>query len=390
MLTRTGAHMRAGQYISQSSRQAKYKAFIPNELPFKIKMDNVLQARLSEADQALGRLDGISQILPDVDFFVLMYISKEAILSSQVEGTMATFSDLLKAEARIEDAEIHSDVDEIQNYIEAMDYGLDRFDTLPLSLRLIRKIHAVLLQGVRGEGKMPGAFRKSQNWIGGHSIETASFVPPPAHEIMPLLHNLEKYMHDKNPAPLLIKTALIHLQFEAIHPFLDGNGRIGRLLITFFLCQQGVLKKPLLYLSEFFRSHRQEYYDRLSAAHGKDDLEGWLKFFLEGVALTARSASDTAQRVIELRECDMRSVAGMGAASEKALKLMGHLNRSPLVRIKDVERIAGLANPNAIVLIGKLAKLGILEEITGRKRNKIFAYSKYIDVFNPEKAYNNR
>jgi len=378
--------MRAGQYISQSSGKAKYKAFIPNELPFKIKMDNVLQARLSEADQALGRLDGISQMLPDVDFFVLMYISKEATLSSQVEGTMATFSDLLKAEARIEDAEIHSDVDEIQNYVKAMDYGLDRLGTLPLSLRLIREIHGVLLEGVRGKGKTPGAFRKSQNWLGGQSIETASFVPPPAHDIMPLMHNLEKYMHDENPAPVLVKTALIHMQFEAIHPFLDGNGRIGRLLITFYLCQQGVLMKPLLYLSEFFRVHRQEYYDRLSAAHGKDDLEGWLRFFLEGAAHTARSASDTAQRVIELRERDLRSVASMGAASEKALKLMGHLYRSPLVRIKDVERIAGLTNPNAIALIGKLTKLGILEEITGRKRNKIFAYSKYIDVFNPEMA----
>lgn len=376
--------MRAGQYISQSSGKAKFKAFIPNELPFKIKMDNVLQARLSEADQALGRLDGISEILPNVDFFVLMYISKEATLSSQVEGTKATFSDLLKAEARIEDAEIHSDVDEIQNYIKAVDYGLGRLDTLPLSLRLIREIHGVLLEGVRGEGKTPGAFRKSQNWIGGHSIETASFVPPPARDIIPLMHNLEKYMHDKKPAPVLVKTALIHLQFEAIHPFLDGNGRIGRLLVTFYLCHQGVLKKPLLYLSEFFRVHRQEYYDRLSAAHGKDDLEGWLRLFLEGVALTARSSSDTAQRVIELRERDMRSVAGMGATSEKALKLMGHLYRSPLVRIKDVERIAGLANPNAIALIGRLTKLGILEEITGRERNKIFAYSKYIDVFNPE------
>jgi Fic family protein len=368
----------------QSSGKARYKAFVPSELPLKIKMDDVLQARLSEADQAVGRLDGISQILPDVDFFVLMYISKEATLSSQVEGTMATFSDLLKAEARIADVEIHSDVDEIQNYIKAMNYGIDRLSDLPLSLRLIREIHGVLLQGVRGEGKTPGVFRKSQNWIGGHSIATASFVPPPAHQIMPLLHNLEEYMHDRNPAPMLIKTALIHLQFEAIHPFLDGNGRIGRLLITFYLCEQGVMKKPLLYLSEFFRVHRQEYYDRLNSALTQDDIEGWLRFFLEGIALTAESAADTAERVIRLREEDMRSIAGIGAASEKALKLMGHLHRSPLVRIKDVETIVGLSNPNAIALIGKLTKLGILEEITGRKRNKIFAYSKYIDAFNTE------
>lgn len=376
--------MRAGRYVSQSSGKATYRAFVPNELPFKLKIDNVLQARLSEADRALGRLDGITEILPDVDFFVLMYIGKEATLSSQVEGTMATFSDMLKAEARIEDTDIHSDVDEIQNYIKAMNYGLDRLETLPLSLRLIREIHEVLLRGVRGEGKTPGSFRKSQNWVGGHSIETASFVPPPPHEVMPLLGNLEKYMHDKTPAPVLLKTALIHLQFEAIHPFLDGNGRVGRLLITFYLCQQSVLERPLLYLSEFFRVNRQEYYESLTAAHKKDDLEGWLRFFLEGVTLTARSAAETAQRVIDLRENDVRSVTEMGAVSEKAMKLLNHLYRSPLVRIRDVEKIVGLSNPNAIALIRKFTELKILQEITGRKRNKIFANSRYIDIFNTD------
>jgi len=376
--------MRAGRYVSQSSGKATYRAFVPNELPFKLKIDNVLQARLSEADRALGRLDGITEILPDVDFFVLMYIGKEATLSSQVEGTMATFSDMLKAEARIEDTDIHSDVDEIQNYIKAMNYGLDRLETLPLSLRLIREIHEVLLRGVRSEGKTPGSFRKSQNWVGGHSIETASFVPPPPHEVMPLLGNLEKYMHDKTPAPVLLKTALIHLQFEAIHPFLDGNGRVGRLLITFYLCQQSVLERPLLYLSEFFRVNRQEYYESLTAAHKKDDLEGWLRFFLEGVTLTARSAAETAQRVIDLRENDVRSVTEMGAVSEKAMKLLNHLYRSPLVRIRDVEKIVGLSNPNAIALIRKFTELKILQEITGRKRNKIFANSRYIDIFNTD------
>lgn len=376
--------MRAGRYVSQSSGKATYRAFVPNELPFKLKIDNVLQARLSEADRALGRLYGITEILPDVDFFVLMYIGKEATLSSQVEGTMATFSDMLKAEARIEDTDIHSDVDEIQNYIKAMNYGLDRLETLPLSLRLIREIHEVLLRGVRGEGKTPGSFRKSQNWVGGHSIETASFVPPPPHEVMPLLGNLEKYMHDKTPAPVLLKTALIHLQFEAIHPFLDGNGRVGRLLITFYLCQQSVLERPLLYLSEFFRVNRQEYYESLTAAHKKDDLEGWLRFFLEGVTLTARSAAETAQRVIDLRENDVRSVTEMGAVSEKATKLLNHLYRSPLVRIRDVEKIVGLSNPNAIALIRKFTELKILQEITGRKRNKIFANSRYIDIFNTD------
>jgi len=373
--------MRTGQYVTQSSGKAKYKAFVPNPLPFKLKMDDVLQARLSQADLALGRLDGIARLLPDVDYFVLMYIGKEATLSSQVEGTQATFSDLLRAEARIEDAEVHNDVDEIQNYVRAMRYGLERLETLPLSLRLIKEIHKELLAGVRGKSKTPGLFRKSQNWIGGRSIETASFIPPPPHEVMPLLANLERYLHDKNPAPVLLKIALVHLQFEAIHPFLDGNGRIGRLLITLFLCQQQVLYKPLLYLSEFFRANRQEYYDRLRAAHDKDDLEGWLRFFLEGVSATAVKAIGTAERVLTLREHDMQAVAGLGAVSKNALKLLNRLYVSPYVRIKDVEEIVGLSNPNAIALIDKMAKLGILAEITGRKRNKVFAYSHYVEAF---------
>lgn len=373
--------MRVGRYVWQSSGKARYRAFIPNELPFKLKLDNVLQAKLSEADQALGRLDGITEILPDVDFFVLMYVGKEATLSSQVEGTRATLSDLLKAEAHIEGAEVQNDVDEIQNYVRAMNYGLERLATLPLSLRLMREIHEVLLAGVRGEGKTPGEFRKSQNWVGGHSIETASFVPPPPQEVMPLLSNLEKYLYDDAPAPVLLKIALAHLQFEAIHPFLDGNGRIGRLLVTFYLCQQKVLRKPLLYLSEFFRANRQEYYDRLSAAHDRDDLEVWLRFFLEGVSITARKATETAGKVLALREHDMLAATSLGAVSENAVRLLNHLYGSPYVRIKDVEAIIGLSNPNAIALIGKMSKLGILSEITGRKRNKIFAYSRYIEAF---------
>jgi Fic family protein len=376
--------MRCGQYTAQLSGKSKYRAFVPNQLPFKIKMDDVLQSLLSEADQALGRLDGIAELLPDVDFFVLMYVGKEATFSSQVEGTQATFSDLLKAEAEIADPEPHNDVDEIQNYMRAMNYGLERLETLPLSLRLIREIHKELLAGVRGEGKTPGVFRKSQNWVGGHSIRTASFIPPPPHGVMPLLSNLEKYLHDKNPTPVLLKIALAHMQFEAIHPFLDGNGRIGRLLVTFYLCQQQVLRKPLLYLSEFFRANRQEYYDRLSAAHDKDDLEGWLRFFLEGVRTTAGKATETAGKVLALREHDLRAAISLGAVSENAVKLLNHLYAKPYVRIKDVEAIVGLKNPNAISLIEKMSKIGILTEVTGRKRNKIFAYSRYIEAFTVE------
>jgi Fic family protein len=376
--------VRTGRYLTQSSGDARYKAYIPNPLPFKIRMDNMLQALMSEADQELGRLDGVAELLPDIDFFVLMYVGKEATLSSQVEGTQASFSDFLKAEAYIEDAEIHKDVDEIQNYVRAMNYGIGRLETLPLSLRLIREIHEILLSGVRGKSKTPGLFRQSQNWIGGHSIATASFVPPPPHEVMPLLSNLEKYLHDETPAPILLKTAVAHLQFEAIHPFLDGNGRVGRLLITLYLCQQQVLRRPLLYLSEFFKENRQEYYDRLSAAHDKDDLEGWVRFFIEGVTVTARQATETARNVLVLRDHDLKAATSLGAVSENAVKLLNHLYGSPYVRIKDVEAITGLRNPNAIALINKMTKLGILTEITGRKRNKVFAYAPYIEAFSGE------
>jgi len=266
--------MRCGKYITQLKGDAKYRAFVPNPLPFEIKVNEQLHVLLSQADLALGRLDGIAETLPDVDFFILMYIKKEATLSSQIEGTQATFGDVLKAEVRAEGLETHKDVDEILNYIKAMNYGLKRLEKLPLSLRLIKEIHRILLAGVRGEKRGPGEFRVTQNWVGGTSINRASFVPPPPHELMPLLDNLEKFFYDKFPIPILIKAGLIHAQFENIHPFLDGNGRIGRLLITFYLCQQRVLNKPLLYLSDYFKKFRQEYYGKLQAFHENDDIEG--------------------------------------------------------------------------------------------------------------------
>jgi len=374
--------MRTGKYITQLKGDLEYKAFIPNPLPFEIKIDKEFQSLLSEANLSLGRLDGIAETLPDVDFFILMYIRKEATLSSQVEGTQATFADVLKAEAKIKDLEIHKDVDEILNYINAMNYGLKRLETLPLSLRLIKEIHKILLTGVRGEGREPGEFRKTQNWIGGGpSIQKASFVPPPPHEIMPLLDNLEKFFYDKSPIPILVKTGLIHAQFEVIHPFLDGNGRIGRLLITFYLCQQKVLNKPLLYLSDFFKKYRQEYYDRLNAFHEKDDIEGWLKFFLDGITITAKEAVETSKKIIKLREEDMKRIFTLGRSVHKATLVFNHLFHTPLVTIKDVEKITGLKNPNALALINKLVDLEILTETTGRKRNKVFAYERYIKLF---------
>jgi Fic family protein len=373
--------MRSGEYINQLYGELRYKAFVPNLLPFEIKSDDELQNLLSKADLALGRLDGIAETLPDVDFFILMYIRKEATLSSQVEGTQATFADVLKAEAKVEDLESHEDVDEILNYIKAMDYGLDRSKSFPLSLRLIKEIHKVLLEGVRGKWKEPGEFKKFQNWIGGTTIERASFVPTPPQEVMTLLDNFEKFLHRKSPSPVLLKTGLIHAQFENIHPFLDGNGRIGRLLITFYLCQQRVLDKPLLYLSDFFRKYRQEYYDRLNAFHERDDIEGWLKFFLEGVAVTAEQAVDTSKKILKLTKEDSKKILTLGRSTSNATLVFNSLFHTPLTTIKDVERITGLKNPNALALVNKLVKLEILKEITGKKRNKVFAYQQHIKLF---------
>ena len=378
--------MRSGKFINQLSGDMQYSAFIPNPLPFDVGMDDTLQRLLSDADMAIGRLDGISAMIPDVDFFILMYVRKEATLSSQVEGTQATFSDVLKVEANVFDNEVHSDVDEVINYIDAMNHGLNRLKELPLSLRLIKEIHERLLKGVRGAGKAPGEFRRIQNWIGGPTLNTAQYIPPAPHEIMLLLYNLEKFFHEASSIPILIKAGLIHSQFEAIHPFLDGNGRIGRLLITYYLCQQGILKKPLLYISQYFKQYRQVYYDRLQGIHGKDDIEGWLKFFLTGVIETAIQAQQTVQAILDLRARDVERILQLGKSSKNGHCLLERLFRTPLIRIKDVEKITGLKNPNAIALTNKMEAIGILKEITGKKRNRVYQYDEYIKMFEMETA----
>ncbi|NTU47262.1 Fic family protein [Candidatus Roizmanbacteria bacterium] len=373
--------MRTGNYIAQLKGEMQYQAFIPNDLPLSFSIDIELQSLLSKADQALGRLDTIGEVVPDVDFFILMYVRKEATLSSQIEGTQATFVDVLKAEAKIEDAEVHKDVDEILNYINALNYGLKRLTDLPLSLRLIKEIHERLLKDVRGEWKTPGEFRNSQNWVGGSSIQNATYVPPPHTEVIRLMGNLENYMYEISLMPILIKTGIIHAHFETIHPFLDGNGRVGRLLMPFYLCQQNVLSKPLLYLSEFFKLHRQVYYDKLNAYREKDDIEGWLKFYLEGVTVTADKAVQVARNIMKLREINTQKVISLGRSAEKGEKLLNLLYKRPLITIKGVEKSVGLENPNALKLVSKFEKLGILKEITGKSRNRIFSYQDYIQLF---------
>ena len=374
--------MRTGNFIQQLQGELKYKAFVPSMLPFTVRLDTeALVDAMSDANLAIGRLSAMTSGIPDVDFFIFMYVKKEAVLSSQIEGTLATFSDVLKAESDIKYGEIRNDVDEIINYINAMNHGLKRLNDLPISLRLIKEMHEVLLKGVRGHNKMPGEFRKSQNWVGGASLERASFIPPPKHEILNLLGNLEKYINAESQEPDILKAALLHLQFEAIHPFLDGNGRIGRLLIALFLCARGLLEKPLLYLSSYFMSHKQEYYDRLQAAHTKDDIEGWLLYFFDAVAETSSQALKTGEKIISMRKNDIDKVTGMGRAGKNGILLFNSLFRRPMMRIKDIERIAGMSTPNANLLAEKFVSAGILKEITGRVRNRIFVYKKYVDLF---------
>lgn len=375
--------MRAGRHIQQLQEDLSYQAFMPNFLPPKppIKIDKITLDLLSKDDRFLGRLDMITEVLPDPDFFIFMYIRKEATSSSQVEGTQATFADVLKVEANIKDPAIPDDVQEILNYIEAMNYGIKRLESLPLSLRLIREIHQILLRGVRGKYKNPGEFRESQNWVGGRTINTASYVPPPVSELSPLLDNLEKFFYDKSPMPILIKTALIHSQFELIHPFLDGNGRVGRLLITFYLCQQEILQKPLLYLSDYFKRYRTEYYDRLGAIHKKDNFEDWIKFFLDGVIEISKEAVNLSRKIVNLREQDVKKVSNLGKSTKSALSLLESLYKSPIITVKSVEKATGLSPSNANALVEKFVNLEILEKVGERKRNRRFVYKKYLALF---------
>lgn len=375
--------IRAGFFVRQP---AGYKAFIPKDLPPDppIKIDQEMWFLLSEADRALGRLDGTTTVLPDPDVFVAMYVKKEAVLSSQIEGTQASLLDVLEFEAGSAEPRKHLDVKEVVNYIAAMDYGLERLKTLPLSLRLIREIHHCLLQGVRGGEQGRGEFRVSQNWVGpvGSTPATAVYVPPPPHEMKEALDHLERFLHEESPMPVLTRVGLVHAHFETIHPFIDGNGRVGRLLITFLLCQQGVLQRPLLYLSHYLKANRSEYYDSLQAIREVGDWEGWLKFFLRGVRLVSEQATFTAKAILDLRERHRRLVSsqmGMGAAN--ALTLIEKLYRHPVISVRLASEITGLSFPNANRLVERFEEIGLLREITGAQRNRRFAYAQYLDLF---------
>jgi Fic family protein len=387
---------RAGRFVKQP---AGYTAFIPAPLPPDppLQLDLPLLGLLSRADQAIGRLDGIAETLPNPDLFVAMYVRQEAVLSSQIEGTQSTLDDVLAFELDERARTVSLDVEEVVNYVRAMNYGLARLAELPLSLRLIREIHGELLRGVRGAERTPGEFRRSQNWIGaGHvPLDRARFVPPPPAEMGEALDSFEKFLHassapgavDGPPGlPALVHCGLAHAQFETIHPFLDGNGRVGRLLITFLLCHGGVLRRPLLYLSHYLKRYRGEYYDRLMAIRENGDWEGWLRFFLRGVADTAEQATATAQAIVGLRERHRALVQEAGGVN--GLRLLDLLFQQPLVHIPLVSQQLGVSFVTAGRLVEQLVHLGLLEETTGRQRSRRFRYSPYLRHFTETGARN--
>lgn len=378
---------RIGHYVQGSSVGGEsYLAYVPNLLPPTptIELDDIYSL-LDQANVALGRLDGMSSILPDPSLFIYMYVRKEAVLSSQIEGTQSSLSDLLFYEnERIKNGN-QDDVKEVSRYVNAMNYGLERIKEFPLSLRLIREIHQRLIENARGGNKQPGEFRKSQNWIGGAKPSKAIFVPPPPENLMVCLDNLEKYLHDdSNQFPILVKVAIIHVQFETIHPFLDGNGRLGRLLITFILCVAGVLKEPLLYLSLYFKKNRTQYYESLQNVRTKGDWEEWIKFFLKGVKETADQATKTVQDILALFADDEKKIQQSNKTGAALQSIHKHFQKSPISTSTEICEGTGLSRPAVLRNVGELEEMGIVRETTGKNRNKIFSYARYMEILSSE------
>ena len=384
MATVGEAPTRAGRYITQPTG---YRAFMPAPLPPQpaLALGGELQRLLSAADRALGRLDGSVLTLPNPDLFVFMYVRKEAVLSSQIEGTQSSLHDLLAAEAKLFEQTLPRDVDEVINYVRAMNRGLARLAELRVSVRLIREIHAELMRGLRGGRLQPGELRTSQNWIGpaGCTLATATFVPPPHHEVPAALGDLETFLYAHDELPPLVKIALAHVQFETIHPFLDGNGRVGRLLIAVLLTERGLLQKPVLYLSRYFKQHRQAYYEHLQAVRTRGAWEPWLAFFLRGVIEVAAEAAETARRILQLREQHRTAITThLGRAAGNGHKVLESLFDRPIVAVNDVQKMTGTTYAAANSLVSRLVKLGVLSEMTGYARNRRFRYAPYIALFN--------
>lgn len=375
-----------GRYETISTVGEKARAFIPSDLPPSppIVWTPALRERFDNALLALGRLDSVSALLPNVSLFLYTYVRKEAVLSSMIEGTQSSLSDLLLFELDELPGVPVDDVREVSNYVAAMDHGLKRLrEGFPLSLRLLREIHAILLAQGRGSGKNPGELRTSQNWIGGTRPGNAAFVPPPPQHVAPCINALELFLHDRpEPTPLLLKAALAHVQFETIHPFLDGNGRLGRLLIALLLCERQVLRQPMLYLSLFFKTHRQTYYELLNRVRLEGDWEAWLDFFAEAVTVTAGQAVDAARRLDGMAQEDRARIQALGRAAGSALRLHHELLGHPIATSQRLAEKTGLTPMTVNKSLAHLCKLGIARELTGHKRNRVFSYPAYIAILN--------
>lgn len=374
----------SGIQLPGGSVGEKWKAFIPHPLPPDppVQIEGELQRLLEQATLALGRLDGFALVLPDTNLFLYTYVRKEAVLSSQIEGTQSSLSDLLLFEIEEAPGSPIEDVREVSRYVDAMNHGLERMrDGFPISVRLLKEMHRILLGKGRGSEKEPGELRRSQNWIGGTRPGNAAFVPPPADYVLECLGSLEKFLNDsRSNAPALIKAALAHVQFESIHPFLDGNGRIGRLLIALVLWSENILKEPLLYLSLYLKKHRSEYYRLLQEVRMKGDWESWVAFFLEGVKETAEEAAATARKLLNIAAADEKRIHALGRKASSALRIHRALQRQPVTTIAVMSKKTGLSVPTTTAGIAELQRLGIVRELTGQKWKKSFSYQAYLEA----------
>ncbi len=375
-----------GHYVTVSTVGENVRAFVPSPLQPRppINWSAELRTKFDAAHMAIGRLDSISNLLPEISILLYVYVRKEAVLSSMIEGTQSSLSDLLLFELDIEPGVPLDDVQEVSNYVAAMYHGLERLqEGFPLSLRLIKEMHWILLSKGRGSNQTPGEFRKSQNWIGGTRPGNASFVPPPADQMMTCLDKLEWFLHDRpKPTPPLLKAALSHVQFETIHPFLDGNGRLGRLLITMLLCEQKLLSHPILYLSLYFKTHRRRYYELLDNVRLTGDWEAWLEFFGDAVTVTADQAVETSKHLVDLAKDDRDRIAALGRASESALKVHREMMVRPITDSNWLVEQTGITPATVNKSLRHLQGLGIVQELTERKRNRVFSYKKYLQILN--------
>ena len=375
---------RRGRYVETAAGGEIVRAFVPPPLPPNPPIDILsFLPKLSAAERALGRLDGITVLLPRQELFLYMYVRKEAVLSSQIEGTQSTLADLLRFETEAQAGQPIDDIREVSNYVDAMMYGVERLKEFPLSLRLIREMHERLLQSSRGGTKNPGEFRRSQNWIGGTRPGNAMFVPPPVSELGACLDAFERFMHEnESRLPPLIKAGLLHVQFETIHPFLDGNGRIGRLLVTLYLCVHDVLRKPLLYLSLYLKTHRGDYYRLLQEVREHGAWEAWLEFFLDGVTETAGQAFDAATRIVELFKRDRERITDESDRAGSVLRVHELLQQNPFLTSNALVERTGLTAPTINAALADLERLRIVDEVTGRRRGRVFGYRAYLDILN--------